>query len=273
LHLMGAAGYALDVELTLAPANECMEITNSYVGLTPNYSLTNVSFNLCLLEVSDAICAKFNEVACSDNESVIIPYTSFHNHTSTQNSQTATHFISEAATDLQSVYVAIMDNAQAFGANSSPLDFKGGAGCVAINERVERYNIKTGNNFVYNEDIISLGTDNNESLSHFKNSVYNNTHPMWVEKHDPNDNVTMLSRFESGKNFLISSTFTYSHDSKNASQGINTSGLPIQLSLKMRAAGAALTIQSFVKIGYNLVIGPRGACTYVEINDFSRTSY
>jgi hypothetical protein len=226
------------------------------------------------LEVSDDICKKFNEVACDDNETVIITFDTFTNHTSTPTSQQAPHYISEAATDLQSLFVVIMANTQAFGDNSTPLDFLGGSGTTLDTQKIERYNIKTGINFLYNEDVVSLGTDNNESLSHFKNSLYNNTHPMFVERFDRGTLAsTMLSRYEAGKNFVIGSTFTFSEDSKSSSQGINTNGLPLQVMIKMREAGAALTIQSFTKLGYNLVIGPRGQVTYVEINDFSRTSY
>ena len=57
------------------------------------------------------------------------------------------------------------------------------------------------------------------------------------------------------------STFTDSEDSKTSSQGTNTSSLSIQLSSKMMepdGAPAALTIQSFVQLGYNLVFGPKG---------------
>ena len=271
LHLLGTT-FALDLELHLSPPEDCMEITNAFAGLTPNYSLTDVSFNLALLEVSPEICAKFDAVACDENDSVIIPFQTYSNHTSTQNSQSQVHFISEAATSLQGVYVAILENQQAFADGSIPLKFLGGANTTAVNERLESYQLQVGNRHIYNEPVLSLGSDNNESMQHLKNSLYNQRYPMFVEKRDPLSNA-MLSRYESGYNFVIGATMTFSEESNHhTSQGISTGGLPLKLTLKMRGGGQNLTVQSFCKLGYNLVI-KRGHANYVEINDFSRKSY
>ena len=269
LHLLGTT-FALDLELHLSPPEECMEITNAFAGLTPSYSLTDVAFNLALLEVSPEICKKFDQVACDENDAVIIPFQTYSNHTSTQNSQSQVHFISEAATSLSAVYVAILENQQTFADRSIPLKFLGGANTTTENERLESYQLQVGNRHIYNEPVLSLSTDNNESMQHLKNSLYNQRYPMFVEKRAPG---TVLSRYESGSNFMIGSTMTFSEESNhNTDQGISTGGLPLKLSIKMRAGGQNLTVQSFCKLGYNLVI-KRGQANYVEINDFSRKSY
>ena len=110
LHLMGNQ-FALDVEIYLAHQSTVMECCGDAAGLANiGYELSNVTWELALLEISSELCSRFNRIACDESESLTIPYTTYHNHQAAITSQQQTVVVSDACTDLRSLRVVLTPN-------------------------------------------------------------------------------------------------------------------------------------------------------------------
>ena len=274
LHLMGNQ-FALDVELFLSQPATAMECAGLSTNLaTIGYELSTVTWELALLEISSELCKQFNQIACDDNESLIIPFKTFHHHQNTITSQKQTVSISDACTDLRSILVVLTPNVDTFQDNMPPSRFLGSVHNDQLTEKVISYNFKVANNHIYNEPIIET-TNNNESLLRLKNSVFKTSgnENMYVSRSDPDDTSDFRSLYENGHNFVMAAGFEYSNESSMVSQGISTGGHPVQFTVTMGAASPNITCHSFAECAYNLSI-KNGQVSYVEVNDnFGKSSF
>jgi hypothetical protein len=220
---------------------------------------------LCLVKVDQSIIKKYNQIAADENERVVIPYTTFHNHQTAITSSTQTVFISDNCTDLRRVYSVFHNPVNGGVANVAPFAF---LGSTRENDaaKLTSYNFKLGNKHIYNEDVQE--TDNNNiSLNHFLNAHYKGAKPccpaMYISKLNASDGVNFASNYESKKSFVLCPNFTYSEEAnKGVIQGVSAGGLPITATYKF-AAQPNLTNNSFVECGYDLVI-QHGQLSYVE---------
>lgn len=278
LHLMSHSASALDIDIYLAEPKDCMQYVktgstvSSTTGLVPGYKINDIVYNLCLVKVDEGLCKKFNQIACSETENLIVPYTTFRNHTATQSAQRQTVFVSEACTDLQRLYVmwvSAQTNTPTVG--KQPNEFVG-AVHNAANDRLVSYNVRVGNKYVWNEAVMEERS-NHISLQHFIDAHYLGTDDktMFVQNWDRTES-TPKTFFESGRDFVVAANLTYSDETdKGVVQGINTGGLPVQIEAKFEG-DPNLTVHSFAQCGYELHI-KHGQVTYVEVRSGDDTSY
>ena len=100
-------------------------------GATPQiygYEISDVKFNLALVKIDQALCKKYDEIACDESEKFVIGFQTFHCHTSSVNSQNQTVFISDNCTDLRKIYTVFTPNGNPGLINTGePWPFKGSA--------------------------------------------------------------------------------------------------------------------------------------------------
>jgi len=283
LAIMDKGTFAFDVEFHLsAPVNVAYRVhndgpdgTNPVTNLGFNtYEISDPCFNICLIKVDESICKKYHQIACDENERVVIPYETYHNHQASISSPNQTVFISDNCTDLKRVYSVFHGNTNVgLPVNTQPYPFVGSVHEADAN-KVVGYNYKLGNKFIYNEEVAE--TDNNNiSLNHFLNAHYKGAKPccpaMYIAKLNmEEDDDTWTSNYESNKSFVLCPNFTYSEEASKTIQGVSAGGLPITATFKFGAT-PSLTNNNFVQCGYQLVI-ENGQLSYAE-NKLGEHSY
>ena len=280
LHIMDNGSYAFDIELFLAPAADVLQSISSAGGIvgdphlggvTGTYGIAEPVFNMRIVKVDESICKKYNQIACDENERVVIPYTTFHNHQSAINNATQqTVFISDNCTDLRRIYSVFHSPTgnQPFAparANKPAFEFVGAVHDSAP-QRLVSYNFKLGNKHYYNEDVQET-VNNNISLNHVLNAHYKGAKPccpaMFMSKLNLDDDLWFGTNYETNGDFVLCPNFTYSDESnKGVIQGVSAGGLPITATFKF-AEAATLINNNFVECGYDLVI-QKGQLSYVE---------
>jgi hypothetical protein len=229
--MMGTT-YCLDLELYLAPVNNCMQSHSGPAGLS--YTLENPVYNICLLEMDSSLCAKFNEIACDPNEKISIPFTTFRNHVSTLSAVNNIVHIHETSTNLKRIWSVYTDATQTTAGTVLP--FLGSAKQTINGNKIVKYNYKIGgSHFIYAEPI-------EEKL---------------------NNNITLFEEVASGMFFTVAN-FTYSpEEMKAVHQGI-ASSTPIELNVVLNAIpSSAKLVHNFCELGFNLVIR-NGVVRYEE---------
>jgi len=183
LFMMGTS-YALDIELYLSDASQCMRLVGSG-GTTPtnvSYELTNPIMNLCLLKMDNQLCSRYNAIACDPNESIVIPFTTYRCHVHTLNSQTSVVHINDASTNVRRIW-SIFTPVSSTVANSLVLPFKGSTKQASAANKITSYNFRLGNQFLYNEPVVETN-DNNETLFFVKDSVWSGDKPLMLAKNE-----------------------------------------------------------------------------------------
>lgn len=281
LHLMSHSASALDIDIYLAQPIDCMQFVRTgagnSVGITPNYRIEDVVYNLCLVKVDESLAKKFNSIGSSETEDLVIPFETFRNHTATSTAMRQTLFVSEACTDLKRLYVIWKDHTNALQVGGEPNAFLGSVRNVAANgaalgKKITSYNVRVGNKYVWNEAVEET-RNNNISLAHFINAHYlgADDNMLYVQKVDPSLEDSQ-ALFESGRNFALAANLTYSEENeKGVIQGINTGGLPVQVEVKFDTT-PNLSVHSFAQCGYELHI-KHGQVSYVEVRSGDDTSY
>jgi hypothetical protein len=153
-------GYALDIECFLASPSSCISVNNAAVAADVSYELTDPIYNLCLLRMDQSLCSKFNEISCSPNEVIEIPFTTFKTHTQTIQAQNNIVHISENATNLKRIWSVYLDQNQTRGTSyTSPIrtvvPFRGSVAEAAGN-KLTKYNYKVGTTYLFNENNLPL---------------------------------------------------------------------------------------------------------------------
>ena len=293
IFLMDKGGFAFDIEIFLSNSIDCMTyqaknpvavvggfkpdgtvydassaatanaLRSIPASMNPSYEVKDIAFNLYLLKVDEAICKKYDKIACEMGEKIIIPFTTYKSHKTALTAQKQTVFVSEACNDLQRLFMVVHDNVntkpQATPWRSTePFAFKGAIGSAI---EVNQYQFRVGNKNIFNEDVQET-RNNNVTLNHFLNNTYHHSkHPK------PNvckfDSTTLKTNFESKDQFVLSANFTYSDEAKQGvSQGISTQGLPIQAHVQFNTQPNH-TSTTFAECAYQLII-ENGAVSYAE---------
>ena len=267
-------GFALDIEMWLAPVGSVAHWVSdddgaSLNGATPQiqaYEISDVKFNLCLVKIDQALCKRYDEIACDESEKFVVPFRTFHTHTSSVSSQNQTVFISDNCTDLRKIYTVFTPNLNPGLVNTGePFPFKGS--CSEDDaERIVGYNYKLGNEHVYNQEIVE--TDSNHiSMNHFINAHHRgakNQPAMMLTRLDMADPTYQFKPiYQSANAFVICPDFTYSEEStKGVVQGVSPGALPITANFKF-AAQPNMMCHNFVECGYSLIV-KGGALTFIE---------
>jgi hypothetical protein len=72
------AGFAFDVDLYLADTPAVIKHTEFV--LSPTYFVKDIVQHLETRRSDEGLCKKFNEISCSAEEEILIPYSTMHHH-------------------------------------------------------------------------------------------------------------------------------------------------------------------------------------------------
>lgn len=264
--LMGTS-FALDIELYLASPQQCLETIGDTSAFTiRSYQLSNVSYNMTLLRLSEDLMRKYNMIMNSDQE-LVLPITVMKSFVSSQNSISQSHFFHESSTDIRKMFTVFTHNTDIFlNSTNEPSAFHGAVNSAVDALKLTEYSVKVGNHNIYNEPVREIAS-NSVSLSHLKNCTSNKQGAMMkVEKTKPNK---FTNYYETGRDFIIAASFIYSNDD-NISQGISLSGNPIVLNTTFKTQ-TSLRVNTFLECGFNMHIS-KGEVTLHEV-DLTRQSY
>lgn len=268
LFMMGTS-YALDLELYLSSPAECLRLRGSG-GTTPtnvSYSLSNPIMNVCLLKMDNQLCSRYNSIACSPDEAIVIPFTTYRCHVHTINSQTSVIHVNESSTNVKRIYSAFTPVSQSV-SNALKLPFKGSSKQGSDAEKIVSYNYRLGNQFLFNEPVVET-SDNKDTLFFVKDSVWSTDKPMMLSKNES----SLVTNFESASKqmFFTTANMTYSQEEARGVVQGTSSAIPIELNVSF-AATPTLLVNNFVELGFNLVI-KNGQIRYEEKLPGSNTVY
>ena len=257
---MMSSSYAIDVELYLSSAAECLRLVGSG-GTTPSgvsYSLTNPIMNLCLLKMDNQLCSRFNSIACDPNESIVIPFTTYRCHVHTLNSQTSVVQINDTSTTVKRIYSVFVPVSQSV-SNALKLPFKGSSKQASAADKITSYNYRLGNQFLFNQSVDET-TDNKDTLFFVKDAVWSTDKPMMLAKNES----LLVTNFESASKemFFTCANMCYSQEETRGVVQGTSSAIPIELNVSF-AATPTLLVNNFVEASFDLVI-KNGQVRYQE---------
>jgi len=266
LGLMDGGGHAFELELQLSDNASVLRQTGA-VAAAPVYRLENVVYNLEVRTLDEALCRKFDSIACGGGE-IRIGYKTMHAHTAVLNSTKNIIKIHEKATSLDRVWNAFLVS----GDMSKLVDtsaYKLVGGTQSANGRViSRYNARIGSNWLYNnfveEDSKSIG--NMQTCTHVKNALGYQNMPLVMEHRDATTHLL------SDRLYVNVFDFQYS-GSEGFANGISSS-TPLEMYFDLPAAYTAndIMVFSFAEISYDLVV-KNGMVTYEEVKPGSNPVY
>jgi hypothetical protein len=258
----GGSGHAFDVELTLAPPNECLRHGLGSLTSTASYEITEPVMNLNVIRMTPELCSKYNQIACNENEEITIPFKTFRNHSNSLTSATQQQLsIHEMATNIKRVWSVLTKVTNTID-DTENLGFFGSTRDSTI--KIEEYNYKVGNQSMYSEPVSeTLNGNNNITLNHVKGGSFSHGKNTILTQLESDDSIYNCFESNSKKMFHTVCSFDYSKEStKGVIQGISTS-TPLLITLKTNVSPAAFQLHSFVEISYDLSI-INGEIKYVE---------
>jgi len=278
--MVASSGYAFQLELFL---NEDAKVVGSTNTNPATYSLEEVSFDVELVEVSDAIMADINS-ELANGAQIPLPYKSWRSHQTALSGAGTEHKIdiSESAMNLTNMYSVIMPqswsqkqsvtNTKYLAKDHDPYSFYGGRKALSASgaftdatDYVNKYVWRYGSTF-YPQSPIELVPDSTLALetSLATLDLKNNERPFMATLED---NATESQpRFEF-RDFVLAHSFRKSGD-KGIVSGLNSanSGAPISLQLHFNSnpnASLPKSVQTFIEQENTLYIKPNGESSTV----------
>ena len=218
---MDSGGYAFDVELTLSQPNECLTVVGGNVA-NPSYTLTEPVMNLNVLRMTPALCSKYNQIACNENEKITIPFKTYRCHSSSLTTATKQQLsIHEMSTNIKRIW-SVLTNAVPAIDDPQNLGFYGSVKDTSI--KISEYNYQVGNQFIFSESVNELSNGNNNiSLNHVKGGSF--SHGKNTIMTQPESETSIHNCFEASakKMFHTCCSFDYSKEStREVTKGIST---------------------------------------------------
>jgi hypothetical protein len=266
----GGGGYAFDLELTLAPVNECLTLALGAVS-TPSYELSEPVLNLNLLRMTPSLCSKYNQIACNEREKITIPFKTYRCHSSSLTSATKQQLsIHEMSTNIKRVWTVLTKSVHDVDAEQN-LGFYGSVKDSSI--KIDEYNYQVGNQFIFSEPVSEQNNRNNNiTLNHVKGGSFSHGKNTILTQPESDSSIQNCFEASSKKMFHTCCSFDYSKEStKGVIQGISTS-TPLLVSIKVNTAPNNYQMHNFVEIGYDLSI-QNGELKYVEQKGGSNQVY
>ena len=278
--MVASSGYAFQLELFL---NEDAKVVGSTNTNPATYSLEEVSFDVELVEVSDAIMADINS-ELANGAQIPLPYKSWRSHQTALSGAGTEHKIdiSESAMNLTNMYSVIMPqswsqkqsvtNIKYLAKEFDPHSFYGGRKALSASgaftdatDYVNKYVWRYGSTY-YPQSPIELVPDSTLALetSLATLDLKNNERPFMATLED---NATESHpRFES-RDFVLAHSFRKYGD-KGIVSGLNSanSGAPISLQLHFNSnpnASLPKSVQTFIEQENTLYIKPNGESSTV----------
>jgi len=245
------SGYCFDVDLYLADTSSVIKQIGTVAA--PGYFVKDVVYHLELLRADESLCKKFNEISCSEDKEILIPFSTMHNHQqSLMNKGQNLVRIHESATNVKRIFSVYLESV-----DISTLIMSGAYGFAGLERTtaIDRYNCRVGSKWLFNEPVdgTALG------VMHLKNSLgYKDTSLMLEQGTNTDSYIT----YADVTKFVQCIDFGYTNE--RFLDGISTN-VPVEIFVETGSAyvsGVAM-MHSFTEMNYKLSI-KKGVVTYVE---------
>jgi hypothetical protein len=263
---MDAGGHAFELELQLSDNASVLRQTGTVAA--PVYRLQDVVYNMEVRTLDEALCRRFNQIACAPGAEMRIGFKTMHSHTAVLNSNKNVVKIHESATSLDRVWNAFLVSGDMSKlVDTSAYKLVGGTES-ASNRVISRYNARIGSNWLYNqfveEDNKAVG--NMQTCSHVKNALGYQDHPIVMEYRKADTHLP------TDRHYVNVFDFQYS-GSEGFANGISSS-TPLEMYFDLPAAYTAndIMVYSFAEISYDLVV-KNGMVHYEEVKPGSNAVY
>ena len=245
------SGYAFDLDLYLADTSSVIKQIGTVDA--PGYFVKDVVFHLELLRADESLCKKFNEISCSEDKEILIPFSTMHNHQqSLMNKGQNLVRIHESATNVKRIFSVYLETGDI---STLVLNRAYGFAGLERTTAIDRYNCRVGSKWLFNEPVdgTALG------VMHLKNSLgYKDTSLMLEQGSDTDSYIT----YADVTKFVQCIDFGYTNE--RFLEGISTN-VPVEIFVETGSAyvsGVAM-MHSFTEMNYKLSI-KKGVVTYVE---------
>jgi hypothetical protein len=245
------AGFAFDVDLYLADTPAVIKQQGTVAD--PVYYIKDVVFHLELLRADESLCKKFDEISCSEDKEILIPFSTMHNHQhSLMNKGQNLVRIHESATNLKRIFSVYLETGDI---STLVLNRAYGFAGLERTTAIDRYNCRVGSKWLFNEPVDGTAL----AVMHLKNSLgYKDTSLMLEQGSTTDSYIT----FADVSKFVQCIDFGYTNE--KFLDGIS-SNAPIEIFVETGStyvSGASM-MHSFTEMNYNLSI-KKGVVTYVE---------
>jgi hypothetical protein len=277
--MVASSGFAFQLELFL---NDDAKVVGSTNTSPASYSLEEVSYDMELVEVSDAIMADINSELSSGSQ-IPLPYKSWRSHNTALSGAGTQHKvdIAESAINAEKIYSVVVpqswtqkqsvDATKYLGTDYDPYTFYGGRKKLSASgaftsptDYVTKYNWRYGSTY-YPSAPIELNQDSTVALETTLSTfdLKGNELPFMTAQETDGSGAT--NRFES-RDFILAHNFNKTPEKMRAGLNLANSGAPVSLSLHFNSnpnASVAKAIQTFIESSNTLYIKPDGASSLV----------
>ena len=277
--MVASSGFAFQLELFL---NDDAKVVGSTNTSPATYSLEEVSYDMELVEVSDAIMADINSELASGSQ-IPLPYKSWRSFNTALSGSGTQHKvdIAESAINAEKIYSVIVPQSWTqkqsvtstnyLAKDYDPYSFYGGrkakgtsGAFTSPTDYVTKYNWRYASTY-YPSAPIELNQDSTvaleTSLATF--DLKGNELPFMTAQET--DTTGATSRFES-RDFILAHNFNKTPEKMLSGLNLASSGAPVSLSLHFNSNPNAVTpkaIQTFIESSNTLYIKPDGASSLI----------
>ena len=279
--MVASSGYAFMIELFL---NENDKVVASNNTSAATYTIEDVSYDMELVEVSDAIMADINSELAQGSQ-IPLPYSSFRSHVTALSGAGTAHKvdIAESAINLKAIYSVIVpqsntqkqsiDSAAKYLAKvNDPYSFSGGRKAVSTTgtftnetDYVTRYSWRYGSVY-YPQAPVELVDDSTLALETALSTFdLRDTGRPFLSTLEETSTASE-PRFET-KDFILMHNFSKTDDAILSGLNTSSSGAPVSLSLTFNSNPNAVTpkqIQTFIEQSNTLYIKPNGDSSLIS---------
>jgi len=274
-----SSGYCFQLELFL---NDDAKVVGSTNTSPASYSLEEVSYDVELMEVSDAIQADINSELSSGSQ-IPLPYKSWRSHNTALSGAGTQHKvdIAESAINAEKIYSVVVpqswtqkqsvDATKYLGTDYDPYTFYGGRKKLSASgaftsptDYVTQYGWRYGSVY-YPSAPISLDKDSTVALETTLATfdLKGNELPFMTAQETDGSGAT--NRFES-RDFILAHNFNKTPEKMRSGLNLANSGAPVSLNLHFNSnpnATVAKAIQTFIESSNTLYIKPDGASSLI----------
>lgn len=278
--MVASSGYAFQLELFL---NEKGKVVGSTDTSDATYTLEDVSFDVELVEVSDAIMADINSELAQGSQ-IPLPYVSWRSHNTALSGSGTQHKIniSESAINLEKIYSVIVPQSwtqkqsvtatKYLAKDYDPYSFYGGRHAVQADgtivgqtSHVSKYSWRYGSTY-YPQAPVELNQDSTLALETALATLdlKGNDLPFMTAMEEVGTEA--YPRFET-RDFILAHSFKTTGDALENGLNSSATGAPVEINLQFGSNPNALEakgIQTFIQQSNTLYIKPNGESATVN---------
>lgn len=281
--MAATSGYAFQLELWLNDASKVFPMSIN-ATTTNTYSLTDVSYDVELVEVSPEIMSDINS-ELSQGSTIPIPYKSWRHHVShIASGSDYKANISESAQNVQAIYTVMRPQAQGSSIVGSisdnekyvvndPYKFIGGRKALVsnaareilatnVNTFVSKYSFKYGSKY-YPLAPVDLDVDSTIALENIVAGFELDDKMPFIAETIKLSDLTTVPRYEAC-DFMLAQNFKTTNDQMLNGLNAASTGSPIELNVKFNSTVSNVEITSFVESTNVLYISKGGMSALVS---------